>query len=49
MAAWLGFALGADTSMSLTRVGAQNEDSLLPELLDPSTGFLRDLTEGAQT
>lgn len=49
MAAWLGFALGADTSMSLTRIGVQREDGFLPELLDPSPGFLRGLTEGAQT
>lgn len=48
MAAWLGFALGADTSMSLTRAG-QSENGFLNELLNPSTGFLRDLTEGVQT
>jgi anti-sigma factor RsiW len=48
MAAWLGFALGADTSMSLTRAG-QSDNGFLNELLNPSTGFLRDLTEGAQT
>jgi anti-sigma factor RsiW len=49
MAGWLGFALGSDTSIALTRVGPQNEDGFLRELLDPSTGFLRDLTEGVQT
>ena len=49
MAGWLGFALGADTSISLTRTGAQSDDGFLRELLDPSTGFLRDLTEGVQT
>jgi hypothetical protein len=48
MAGWLGFALGADTSTSLTRAG-QTDDGLFRELLDPSTGFLRDLTEGVQT
>ena len=48
MAAWLGFALGADTSMSLTRAG-QGDNSFLNELLNPSTGFLRDLAEGSQT
>ena len=49
MAGWLGFALGADASISLTRNGVQSEDGFLRELLDPSTGFLRDLTEGVQT
>jgi anti-sigma factor RsiW len=48
MAAWLGFALGADTSMSFTRAG-QGDNGVLNELLNPSTGFLRDLTDGAQT
>jgi hypothetical protein len=49
LAGWLGFALGADTSISLTRTGPQSEDGFLRELLDPSAGFLRDLTEGART
>jgi anti-sigma factor RsiW len=48
MAAWLGFALGADTSISFTRAG-QGDNGVLNELLNPSTGFLRDLTEGTQT
>jgi anti-sigma factor RsiW len=49
MAGWLGFALGADASISFTRAGSQSEDGFLHELLDPSTGFLRDLTEGVKT
>lgn len=49
MAAWLGFALGADVSVALTRNGAQADDGFLRELLEPSSGFLRDLTEGMQT
>ncbi|HEX6443259.1 MAG TPA: hypothetical protein VF007_13795 [Stellaceae bacterium] len=48
MAAWLGFALGADTSRSFTRAG-QGDYGFLNELLNPSAGFLRDLTEGPQT
>ena len=47
MAAWLGFALGADTSVSFSRAG-QGDNGFLNELLNPSTGFLRDLTEGVQ-
>jgi anti-sigma factor RsiW len=51
VASWLGFAMGSGASLDLTQpsqsqVGA---DGLLPELLDPSTGFLRDLGEGLQT
>ena len=49
MAAWLGFALGEDVSVALTRNGAPSDDGFLRELLEPSSGFLRDLTEGAQT
>ncbi len=53
VASWLGFTLGMDTSLSLGQAGAQSgqtgEDGFLRELLDPSTGFMRDLTEGAQT
>jgi hypothetical protein len=51
---WLGFAMGSDASLSLATVPpAQpqrvSEESFLPELLDPSTGFLRDFGEGQQT
>lgn len=49
MAGWLGFALGSDASIALTRAAPQSDGGFLRELLDPSTGFLRDLTEGAQT
>jgi anti-sigma factor RsiW len=49
MAAWLGFALGEDVSVALTRNGPPGDDGFLRELLEPSGGFLRDLTEGAQT
>src|SRR5712692_9309923 len=49
VASWLGFALGMDTSRSVAQIGQAGEDGFLQELLDPSVGFLRDLTEGAQT
>ncbi len=49
VASWLGFTLGMDTSLSLTQVRQPGEDSFLGELLNPSTDFMRDLTEGAQT
>jgi len=38
-----------DTSRSVAQIGRAGEDGFLQELLDPSVGLLRDLTEGAQT
>jgi len=49
VASWLGFSLGVDTSLSFTQSGQAREDGFLHELLDPSTGFLRDLPGGFQT
>jgi anti-sigma factor RsiW len=49
LAGWLGFALGGDASAIFGPVGQAGEDSLLRDLLDPSTASLRDLTGGAQT
>ena len=49
VASWLGFALGTDTSLSFAQLRQTGDDSFLGELLDPSTDFVRDLTEGAQT
>ena len=49
LASWLGFALGGDASAVFGPVGQASEDSLLRDLLDPSTAFLRDLTGAVQT
>jgi hypothetical protein len=49
---WLGFAMGSGASLDLSQHGQQSPvglDSVLPEVLDPATGFLRDLGEGQQT
>ena len=46
MASWLGFAMGSDTSLALSQPSGASDASFLPELLDPGTGFLRDLGEG---
>lgn len=51
-ASWLGFAMGSGASLSLIQPGHSGQigdENYLPELLDPSTGFLRDLGEGQQT
>lgn len=54
VASWLGFTLGVDTSQSFVQPGTQisapaADDGVLRDLLDPSAGFLRDLTGGTQT
>jgi hypothetical protein len=53
-ASWLGFAMGSGASLTLIQPGHPNlnpigDGNYLPELLDPSTGFLRDLADGQQT
>jgi hypothetical protein len=51
VASWLGFTLGVDTTRSLTSVGQSSDDGFLREMVDPSPGFMRDLSEseGNQT
>lgn len=47
VASWLGFAMGSDATLALSR--QQSDTSLLPELFDPASGFLRELGEGPRT
>jgi anti-sigma factor RsiW len=49
VASWLGFTLGVDTSSSFAQMPQAGQDGFLREFLDPSTGFMRDLTEDSQT
>jgi hypothetical protein len=49
VASWLGFALGTDVSVSFGQPDQASDDGFLRDMLDPSTGFLRDLTPGART
>lgn len=52
LAGWLGFTLGMDTSKSLNptaTTGQAGEEGFLHEILDPSTGFVQDLTGSTQT
>src|SRR5258708_4532490 len=49
VASWLGFTLGVDTSRSYAQIRQTGADGLLPQVLDPSAGFLRHLTAGSQT
>jgi ferric-dicitrate binding protein FerR (iron transport regulator) len=48
VAGWLGFNLGTETWSGYSQIG-QTRDEALRELLDPSAGFMRDLTDAAQT
>jgi anti-sigma factor RsiW len=49
VASWLGFAMGSDTSLALSRPRQPSDTGTLPELFDPPSGFLRDLGEGLRT
>jgi hypothetical protein len=49
MASWLGFSMGSDTSFALIHPGVSSDTSLMPELFDPGTGFLRDLGENPRS
>jgi anti-sigma factor RsiW len=52
VASWLGFAMGRGASLTLIQPAQPSQisaASFLPEMLDPATGFLRDLIEGQQT
>ncbi len=49
---WLGFAMGSGVSQTLIEPGQPSQisdENFLPELLDPSTGFLRDLGSSLQS
>ena len=51
-ASWLGFAMGSDFSHAYSYSQADQtvgEEGYMPELLDPSTGFMRELAEELQT
>ena len=49
LASWLGFAMGSDTSRTLTAPVPPSDTSFMPELFDPGSGFLRDLGEVLRT
>jgi hypothetical protein len=49
VASWLGFAMGSNASLALSQPAQSSDSSLLSELLDSGTGFLRDFGEGLRT
>ena len=48
VAGWLGFNLGIEAWSGYSQIG-QSRDDALPELLEPSAGLIRDLTDAART
>jgi hypothetical protein len=48
VASWFGFDLGSTTFAALVPTVQAPEDGLVRDMLDPSTGFVRDLTEGVR-
>lgn len=46
---WLGFNLGMDASLSVAAVSQPSEEGFLQELVEPSSGFMRELNEGVQS
>ena len=49
VASWLGFSMGSDTSFALSQPGLPSDSSVIPELFDPGTGFLRDFGENLRS
>ena len=49
VASWLGFSMGSDTSLALSHPGLSSDTSVMPELFDPGTGFLRDFGENLRS
>lgn len=48
VAGWLGFNLGIEAWSDYSQIG-KTGDEPITELLDPSAGFMRDLTDAART
>jgi hypothetical protein len=48
VAGWLGFNLGIDAWSDYRQLGQAGDDAI-HELLDPSAGFMRDLTDATRT
>ena len=49
VASWVGFSMGSDTSFALSQPGSPSDSSVMPELFDPGTGFLRDFGENLRS
>lgn len=49
VACWLGFALGSDASVALSQINQSNDENFMGDLVDPSGGVLRSISDGLQS
>lgn len=46
MACWLGFALGTNAWVALTQINQSSDENFVGDLVDPSGGVLRSISDG---
>ncbi|HEX3881439.1 MAG TPA: hypothetical protein VHW66_02160 [Stellaceae bacterium] len=49
MASWIGFALGSDASVGLSQINQSGDESFIGDLVDPSGGVLRSISDGLES
>jgi anti-sigma factor RsiW len=49
MACWLGFALGSDASVALSQINQSSDENFIGDLVDPSGGVLRSISDGLES
>jgi hypothetical protein len=49
MACWLGFALGSDASVALSHINQSSDENFVGDLVDPSGGVLRSISDGLES
>jgi anti-sigma factor RsiW len=49
MACWLGFALGSDASVALSQINRSSDENFIGDLVDPSGGVLRSISDGLES
>jgi hypothetical protein len=49
MASWLGFALGSDASVALSQINQSSDENFIGDLVDPSGGVLRSISDGLES
>jgi len=49
MACWLGFALGSDASVALSQINQSSDENFMGDLVDPSGGVLRSISDGLES
>lgn len=49
MACWLGFSLGSDASVALSQINQSSDENFMGDLVDPSGGVLRSISDGLES